>query len=237
MENDRCRTIGDLAMNILPPEPQKATPMLKQTGRLNNSSTAVVRTAENTLTTTGPRSTGSEVLTPAAILRLAERGYLAVERALAASLPLRPITRDGLTLGWQVGWTLAPGAMAADLQRALAMLTAALAPCPPKTAAAELARVSVLTAFREMDSPELAMAEYGRRLADYPADIVADTLQAWPDSNTFFPKWNELRAELEWRIEKRRAMKAWIEDEIAGKHAPVQKQKPFKIRGDLARGF
>lgn len=224
-------SLSNLTSRITSSLQPKATPETKPTG----CSVAVPIGAPKSAS--GLPAAGSAIgagqLTPAAMSKLAEKGYLVVEQALAGLLPLRPITRGGLTLGWQVGWALAPGVTVARLRAALAMLNQALLPCPAKTAATELARLSVVTAFREMESPDLVMAEYGRRLAGYPIDAVVDVLCAWPDGNTFFPKWNELRAELELRVEKRRAMKAWIEDELAGKHIPVSKPERFKLPDDL----
>ena len=123
------------------------------------------------------------------------------------------------------------GSTRADLEAALRSLTALLSPCPEPVAETELVRISITTKQRSPDSADLLLTEYLRKLMAYPADIVVDALRIWPDEHVFFPAWAELREECEWRIGKRRAMKAWVEDELAGKHATATKPERFKLPG------
>lgn len=158
---------------------------------------------------------GSAVASLAATLRSGDVGYLQIQLALAASLPLLPLVRNGVEVGWQMGWGLKDGTTEADLRAAGQSLTASLSPCPEATADSELVRLSTVTKHRSPDSADLMLEEFGRRLREYPKDVVIDALRAWPQENKFFPSWNELYEELEWRVGKRRAMKVWVEKQLS----------------------
>lgn len=210
MEN--AKPLGSLLPKISELALRKTTPSSNSNGLRTGSETgARISGKGQVLAVT---ATGSGVPSPAAMLRNADAGYLQVQRALETSLPLRPLVRNGVEVGWLAGWDLKPGTTKADLQEAARLLTAWLSPCPEATVDSELVRLSMVAKQRNPDSADLMLEEYGRRLREYPKDVVVDALRYWPDGNTFFPSWNELHEELEWRVSKRRAMKQWVENEL-----------------------
>lgn len=44
---------------------------------------------------------------------------------------------------------------------------------------------------------ELTLKAMGGKLQAYPGDCVRKALEDWPDDNTFFPKWRELKSAIE----------------------------------------
>ena len=98
-----------------------------------------------------------------------------------------------------------------------------------------LARLSQTVSPRaESDAgAELQLAEYATRLRAYPADIVAATLDEWPNRSVFWPRWKELRDLLEPRLEDRLALLGLVSrlalgapDEHAAWLADIERSDP-----------
>lgn len=78
-------------------------------------------------------------------------------------------------------------------------------PCEPNLAAKKLAELRVLTAHRARDGVdvELMAGAYTQRLAQYPADVVAEACDGWSNREEFWPTWAELKAECDKRMRGR----------------------------------
>lgn len=209
--------IGSLATRVSAAASRRVTASSRSSGLPTDSATigsAAQISKPASSTGTALSTTTSEARSLAGTLRSGAGKYLDIQRALERSLPLRSIVRDGVTVGWAAGWDLLPGMTAEHLRQAAQLLTLSLSPCPDQVIERELTRMSVLTKHRDPENAPLMLEELIARMRSYPADVVRDVAQSWPDEHTFFPSWEELRSELEWRVEKRRAMKKWVEKEI-----------------------
>lgn len=100
----------------------------------------------------------------------------------------------------------------ANIEKALRISEASMAPAAPPNIGAWLTELSHITARRNesSDGATLTMAAYIKRLVQYPGDIVRQTLQEW--SGKWFPTWGELKEILDARTAPRIA----IRDAIAG---------------------
>lgn len=100
----------------------------------------------------------------------------------------------------------------ANIEKALRVAEASMAPAAPPNIGAWLTELHHITARRneDADSATLTMAAYIKRLLQYPGDIVRQTLQEW--SGKWFPTWAELKEILDARTAPRVA----IRDAIAG---------------------
>jgi len=98
-----------------------------------------------------------------------------------------------------IGWRRYSGS-AANMAEAAQDLRCMAPPASPAKLAGMLATMNAaLVQSRQQSETEarLRMAAYVGRLAEYPADVVAKVLHAWPDNNKWWPAWCELREELE----------------------------------------
>ena len=73
-----------------------------------------------------------------------------------------------------------------------------LALCEPSGsvfAAKKLAELRALTVHRARDGVDVDVmaTAYTQRLAEYPADVVADACDSWANANQFWPAWAELK--------------------------------------------
>ncbi len=98
----------------------------------------------------------------------------------------------------------------ADKRAALAIVDVQRFMTPPtrEQVIAWLAEVDTLTtrfAQDEGDS-QATLAAYGRRLMEYPADIVRQVLRAWPSKSEKWPQWANLEPDLERLTKPRRLM-------------------------------
>ena len=142
------------------------------------------------------------------------------DRALAASLR----QQHGLRLGIRsrtvfpddggfrvvvdgVGLTVEPGG---NIAAGLALANSAMVPADPKTIALRLARLRILVVPRSAGGQDLdfEIEVWADQLRRYPADVVAETLEQWPQrrGGRFWPTWHELREILEAKAAPRRAM-------------------------------
>lgn len=96
---------------------------------------------------------------------------------------------------------------AAEVAQALAVAEAILAPASECLALAELARVRVMTASRDIGLDlQMALAAFVDELMRYPADAVTEVLREWPRTQRFWPTMAELTERLERLVRPRRAL-------------------------------
>lgn len=97
-----------------------------------------------------------------------------------------------------IGWRRYEGS-AANMIDAAQELRRTAPPASPGKLAGMLATMNATLVQSRQSEAEtrLRVAAYVDRLAEYPADVVAAVLRAWPDNNKFWPAWFELREELE----------------------------------------
>jgi len=71
--------------------------------------------------------------------------------------------------------------------------------------AALISRLYVRTARKRGEQIELDLAidTYLGDLSKYPADIVHDAVEGWPETNKFWPTWCDLFESIGWRTEQR----------------------------------
>jgi len=110
-----------------------------------------------------------------------------------------------------VSLRLKPGPEA-DPAGALAAIDRALAPAPAASIVSALTRLRLRTKARHETTDDLAagFALYAGDLALYPADIVAETLEAWPRraAGKWWPSWHELDRVLRAKVGFRRAARS-----------------------------
>lgn len=96
----------------------------------------------------------------------------------------------------------------ADLEMALEVVRMAHTPAPEAKVYGWLAELSVQVAYRAQTefNGELTLKVYARNLAEYPADIVRDTLRDWPKQSKWWPTWHELVDTLNRKQQRRRAL-------------------------------
>lgn len=94
-----------------------------------------------------------------------------------------------------------------DLPACAREVAALLAPAHMDSIEGWLTEVSAITARRSETEEEgaLTLVAYSSRLAQYPGDIVWQTLQAW--SGKWFPTWGELKEILDARVAPRLAVR------------------------------
>jgi hypothetical protein len=111
------------------------------------------------------------------------------------------------------GYEVAPDCPLADLESALAIVEATMAPADAPAIAAELAVLQALTKSRAEDEAieRLRATALMSMLKDYPVDVIVETCSKWADRNTFFPSWAELKDSLDWHMRKRRRLKEALE--------------------------
>lgn len=111
----------------------------------------------------------------------------------------------------------------ANLQKAKETMAAAMAPAHQADIELWIAELSIITAKRNTSEAgaELLLIAYGTRLAQYPGDIVRETLKGW--SGKWFPTWGELKEILDARTAPRAALR----DGIAAIRPPNQMPAAF----------
>ena len=139
-----------------------------------------------------------------------------VEKNLEASLLLLKdlSVRESLDANYNlVGYQVAGNDE--DLKKAVQLIEKYSQPLEARELSALLTELHLLTKQRKENqvSLDLAFELYGRRLEKYPADIVREVLERWPDHSKWFPSWHELKEEIEWR-DKRGKLKEAIEAKL-----------------------
>ena len=109
-------------------------------------------------------------------------------------------------------------------------MAAALAPPTEDDMERWIVELGLITAKRSMGdaSAELFLTAYTKRLVDYPADIVRETLQSW--AGKWFPTWGELKELLDAQVAERAVIGAALSVHIA---ATAQKSAP-ELKGKTA---
>jgi hypothetical protein len=103
-----------------------------------------------------------------------------------------------------------------EVEKAIAIIEEFSMPATKREIGELIAMVYAMTAQRNQDqiTMDLAIASFGRRLLEYPADVVREAMNAWPDKSTWFPSWHDLKVELDWR-NSRGKMKAALENKLS----------------------
>ena len=88
-----------------------------------------------------------------------------------------------------------------DIQSAIEIIEEFSQPASAREIGELISMVYAMTAQRNQDqiTMDLAITSYGRKLMEYPADVVRETMTKWPDRSTWFPSWHDLKGELDWR--------------------------------------
>lgn len=114
----------------------------------------------------------------------------------------------------------------ADLEDALPIAQAACATGSPTaclTATARLAAVAVTRPTAQTDH-KLAMAVYAEKLAQYPADVVAQACEVWMGRSPFWPAVSEILKVCEWVMQPRRELVRMIEFSLQHYEIELQSQ-------------
>ncbi|MCR9128441.1 MAG: hypothetical protein NXI12_02880 [Alphaproteobacteria bacterium] len=111
-----------------------------------------------------------------------------------------------------IGWRRYKG-NASDMIAAARELRQQEAPAPDRELAGMLATMNaaLVTGRQSEAEARLRLGAYVQRLREWPRDVVAEVLHAWPDRNKYWPAWAELRAELERVARPRRTLIADLE--------------------------
>lgn len=111
--------------------------------------------------------------------------------------PVDPTT--GETKGWRSVIDSAQITFSenANLAKAKDVVRAAMAPASDADMELWIAELSLITAKRNTSdaAAELLLTAYTKRLANYPGDVVRETLQTW--AGKWFPTWGELKEMLD----------------------------------------
>jgi len=124
----------------------------------------------------------------------------------------------------------------ADLEGALDTVKLAQTPAPEKALIGWLAELSVQVAYRAQTefNGELTLRVYARNLADYPADVVRDTLREWPGVSKWWPTWHELKE----RLDRKRQRRRRLEIELMKRIREGRKAEPDHVYDpNIAKGL
>jgi hypothetical protein len=207
--------LGSLTKNITKLVPGSNTPQTKSSNLPSSSETTVRTIQKNTNPRTEGSTTGSGQILPAKRWRdgdgqraLAAATHREAQKALMASIrqhvsctPVYP-TPEMVIARYEV---------TGNLEAATEILTAAMAPMEGREMLKRLVKLQTLTAARdgEVEDMKLKITAYMEKLFKYPADIVGRVLDEYPDENTFFPSWHELKKEIEfWNRDRRMMLEA-----------------------------
>lgn len=118
-----------------------------------------------------------------------------------------------------------------DIKTAIAVIDKHSQPMPPEPLGMMIANVYALTKRKASDEMTLniAIEAYMSKLEQYPADIVHEVLNKWPDQSKWWPSWHELKQEIDWR-NSRAKIKAALEKKLA----PGRSQS---IINEVTKGF
>lgn len=216
------QTIGSLAKRIAPTPEELGSQTPKLTPPESNSPATG---AARTLPAVASRPIGMQrgVVTstatppPSLPAALAASNPDATDRSLEASLTLLigsrpvPIWQDRATdAGWDgavMGFRF-PAMSEATLARATALVESSLTPMTPSECIDLLVAMKLLTKARpeQAKDQEAQLVIYGRKLAEYPADVVRKVLTTQPDVLTWWPAWAELKERLDLHSRRRRRL-------------------------------
>ena len=134
----------------------------------------------------------------------APMGRKETEEILEASLPasivssISPILNSDYDV---LAFTVEGPVAVDDIQAAIRVIEEFSQPASAREIGELIAMVYAMTAQRNQDqiTMDLAITSFGRKLMEYPADVVRETMTKWPDRSTWFPAWHDLKGELDWR--------------------------------------
>ena len=159
-------------------------------------------------------------------------GRREVEKHLEASLPqsivssIKPVlSSDYDLLAYTIEgpdavfgkWTQMANALqfVDDIKAAIETIEEFSQPASAREIGELITMVYAMTAQRNQDqiTMDLAISSFGRKLLEYPADVVRETMTKWPDKSTWFPAWHDLKNELDWR-NNRAKMRSALEKKL-----------------------
>jgi len=147
-----------------------------------------------------------------------QMGRREVEKHLEASLPqsivssIKPVLSSDYDL---LAFTIEGPVAVDDIQAAIETIEEFSQPASAREIGELIAMVYAMTAQRNQDqiTMDLAISSFGRKLLEYPADVVRETMTKWPDKSTWFPAWHDLKVELDWR-NNRAKMRSALEKKL-----------------------
>lgn len=135
-------------------------------------------------------------------------------RSLRSELGRAIYGTDGQFEGSEVSFVLHGEVGKAERDQAIRLVSQSLRPAGPELAAKELGRLALLTKSRAEgdDDTKARLVVMADELANYPADVVLDALRYWARTEKFFPAWAELRDLLDRRVQRRKRLRAALQD-------------------------
>ena len=133
-----------------------------------------------------------------------QMGRKQTEEILEASLPASIVSSISPVLNSDydvLAFTVEGPVAVDDIQAAIETIEEFSRPASAREIGELIAMVYAMTAQRNQDqiTMDLAITSFGRKLMEYPADVVRETMTKWPDRSTWFPAWHDLKGELDWR--------------------------------------
>ena len=133
-----------------------------------------------------------------------QMGRKETEANLEVSLPqsivssIKPVLSSDYDL---LAYTIEGPVAVDDIKVAIETIEEFSQPASAREIGELIAMVYAMTAQRNQDqiTMDLAISSFGRKLLEYPADVVRETMTKWPDRSTWFPAWHDLKGELDWR--------------------------------------
>ena len=147
-----------------------------------------------------------------------QMGRREVEKHLEASLPqsivssIKPVLSSDYDL---LAYTIEGPVAVDDIKAAIETIEEFSQPASAREIGELITMVYAMTAQRNQDqiTMDLAISSFGRKLLEYPADVVRETMTKWPDKSTWFPAWHDLKIELDWR-NNRAKMRSALEKKL-----------------------
>ena len=147
-----------------------------------------------------------------------QMGRKQTEEILEASLPASIVSSISPVLNSDydvLAFTVEGPVAIDDIQSAIETIEEFSRPASAREIGELIAMVYAMTAQRNQDqiTMDLAITSFGRKLMEYPADVVRETMTKWPDRSTWFPAWHDLKGELDWR-NNRAKMRSALEKKL-----------------------
>lgn len=107
------------------------------------------------------------------------------------------IDGDGNVTGYRLAANVEPY----DITEAIRIIEDISQPATKKDIIQALTKLHLKTKQKRQEASDTAMQlqVYAEELAEYPADVVIETLKKWPNHSPWWPSWKELKGELDWR--------------------------------------
>ena len=106
-----------------------------------------------------------------------------------------------------------------EIQAALRVIDQQRAPATPAQLFEWLGALGLKTIQRKQDqaSMDLTLRVYVTELSKYPAGVVQQVLEAWPERNKWWPAWAELKEDIAWRDKNAMMRDALVRGLLKGK--------------------